>query len=306
MVSLRQLRYLESLAETRHFGHAAQACAVSQPALSMQIKELEDELEVSLVERRKSGIELTEQGEEIAKRARTILASVRDLLDYAKHQEGVLSGVLKLGAIPSIAPYLLPAALPELQRRFPALKLQLRETLTSNLIRELVAGGLDLILIALPIDDPEVETLHLFDDRFILAAKATKRNQRLRHASADMLSHDRLLLLEEGHCLRDQALSYCHMLTPEARDSFGASSLATIVQMVANGYGITLLPEMAIASEVHTSGDIRLLRFRAPEPKREIGLAWRKTSPRKRDFIQLAELLRDVAPNSTKKGVGRR
>ncbi len=162
------------MAETRHFGHAAQACAVSQPALSMQIKELEDELEVSLVERRKSGIELTEQGEEIAKRARTILASVRDLLDYAKHQEGVLSGVLKLGAIPSIAPYLLPAALPELQRRFPALKLQLRETLTSNLVRELVAGGLDLILIALPIDDPEVETLHLFDDRFILATKATQ------------------------------------------------------------------------------------------------------------------------------------
>ncbi len=174
--------------------------------------------------------------------------------------------------------------------------------MTSNLVRELVSGSLDLILVALPIDDPEVETLHLFDDRFILATKATKRNQRLRHASAEMLADDRLLLLEEGHCMRDQALSYCHMLTPEARDSFGASSLATIVQMVANGYGITLLPEMAIASEVHTSGDIRLLRFRAPEPKREIGLAWRKTSPRKRDFIQLAALLRDVAPRPGREG----
>ena len=296
MVSLRQLRYLESLAETRHFGHAAQACAVSQPALSMQIKELEDELSVSLVERCKAGIELTAQGEEIARRARSILASVRDLLDYAKHQEGVLSGVLKLGAIPSIAPYLLPAALPELQRRFPALRLQLHETVTSNLVRELVTGALDVILVALPIDDPEVDTFPLFDDRFILAVKATKRNQRLRHASAEMLMHDRLLLLEEGHCLRDQALSYCHMVTREARESFGASSLATIVQMVANGYGITLLPEMAIASEIHSGGDIRLLRFRAPEPKREIGLAWRKTSPRKRDFIQFAELLRQVAP----------
>jgi len=264
----------------------------------MQIKELEDELKVSLVERLKSGIEFTEQGEEIARRARLILASVRDLVDYAKHQEGVLSGVLKLGAIPSIAPYLLPAALPELQRRFPALNLQLRETLTANLVRELVTGDLDLILIALPIEDPEVETIHLFDDRFILATKATRRNQRPRRASAEMLTHDRLLLLEEGHCLRDQALSYCHMLTPEARDSFGASSLATIVQMVANGYGITLLPEMAIASEIHTGGDIRLLRFRAPEPKREIGLAWRKTSPRKADFIQFAELLREVAPRS--------
>jgi LysR family hydrogen peroxide-inducible transcriptional activator len=301
MVSLRQLRYLESLAETRHFGHAAEACAVSQPALSMQIKELEDELKVSLVERRKSGVELTEQGEEIAKRARSILASVRDLLDYAKHQEGVMSGALKLGAIPSIAPYLLPAALPELQRRFPALNLQLRETVTTNLVRELVTGDLDLILIALPIEDPEVETYYLFDDRFILATKATKGNRRLRHANADMLAEEhRLLLLEEGHCLRDQALSYCHMVTPEARDSFGASSLATIVQMVANGYGVTLLPEMAIASEIHSSGDIRLLRFRSPEPKREIGLAWRKTSPRKRDFIQLAELLRKIAPRAGK------
>jgi LysR family hydrogen peroxide-inducible transcriptional activator len=305
MVSLRQLRYLESLAETRHFGHAAQACAVSQPALSMQIKELEDELKVSLVERRKSGIELTEQGEEITRRARGILASVRDLLDYAKLQEGMLSGVLKLGAIPSIAPYLLPTALPELQRRFPALNLQLRETVTSNLVRELVTGDLDLILVALPIEDPEVDTFDLFDDRFILATKATRHNRRLRHAKADMLADNRLLLLEEGHCLRDQALSYCHMVTPEARDSFGASSLATIVHMVANGYGVTLLPEMAIASELHSGGDIRLLRFRAPEPKREIGLAWRKTSPRKRDFIQFAELLRDIAPNQAKPALKR-
>jgi LysR family hydrogen peroxide-inducible transcriptional activator len=303
MVSLRQLRYLESLAETHHFGHAAEACAVSQPALSMQIKELEDELQLSLVERRRSGIELTEQGEEIARRARSILASVRDLLDYAKHQEGLLSGVLKLGAIPSIAPYLLPLALPELQRRYPGLNLKLRETVTANLVRELVMGDLDLILVALPIEDPEVETLHLFDDRFILAAKSTKRNQRLRHASADMLADNRLLLLEEGHCLRDQALSYCHMVTPEARDSFGASSLATIVQMVANGYGVTLLPEMAIASEIHSSGDIRLLRFRSPEPKREIGLAWRKTSPRKQDFKQFAELLRAVAPRPGKQAL---
>ncbi|HSD93210.1 MAG TPA: LysR substrate-binding domain-containing protein [Methyloceanibacter sp.] len=303
MVSLRQLRYLESLAETHHFGHAAEACAVSQPALSMQIKELEDELQLSLVERRRSGIELTEQGEEIARRARSILASVRDILDYAKHQEGLLSGVLKLGAIPSIAPYLLPVALPELQRRYPGLNLKLRETVTANLVRELVMGDLDLILVALPIEDPEVETLHLFDDRFILAAKATKRNQRLRHASADMLADNRLLLLEEGHCLRDQALSYCHMVTPEARDSFGASSLATIVQMVANGYGVTLLPEMAIASETHSSGDIRLLRFRSPEPKREIGLAWRKTSPRKQDFMQFAELLREVAPRPGKQAL---
>ena len=306
MVSLRQLRYLEALAETRHFGHAAEACAVSQPALSMQIKELEDELKLSLVERRKSGVELTEKGEEIARRARTILASVRDLVDFAKREEGVLAGVFKLGAIPSIAPYLLPAALPELQLRFPALALQLRETVTETLVRELVTGDLDVILVALPIDDPEVETLYLFDDRFVLATKATRDNARTRGATADMLVDERLLLLEEGHCLRDQALSYCHMMTREARESFGASSLATIVQMVASGYGVTLLPEMAIDSEIHRGGDIRLLRFPSPEPKREIGLAWRKTSPRKAEFAQFGKLLCDVVPKSRKKGGRRR
>ena len=299
MVTLRQLRYLEALAETRHFGNAAEACAVSQPALSMQIKELEDQLRVSLVERRKSGVELTEQGEEIVRRGRTILASVRDMLDYAEHRKRVLSGSLKLGAIPSIAPYLLPSALPELQRRFPKLNFQLRETITETLVRELVSGNLDLILIALPIDDPEVETLHLFDDKFILAAPATKAN-RARTAVADVLSHEKLLLLEEGHCLRDQALSFCRMMTPEARESFGASSLATIVQMVAHGYGVTLLPEIAVASEVHRRNDIRLLRFAAPEPKREIGLVWRKTSPRKADFTAFAALLKELAPRTAK------
>ena len=293
MVTLRQLRYLEALAGTLHFGRAAEACAITQPALSMQIKELEDELQVSLVERRKSGIELTEQGAEIVRRGRMILASVRDLLDYAKQRERVLSGSLKLGAIPSIAPYLLPATLPELQRRYPELHLQLRETITETLVRELVSGDLDIILIALPIEDPEVETLHLFDDKFVLAAPAT-RDKRAR-TTTTLLAHERLLLLEEGHCLSDQALSFCRMVTPEARASFGASSLATIVQMVAHGYGITLLPELAVASEVHQRSDIRLLRFAAPEPSREIGLAWRKTSPRKADFNAFADLLKDVA-----------
>lgn len=299
MVTLRQLRYLDALAESLHFGRAAEACAVTQPALSMQIKELEDELQVSLVERRKSGIELTEQGEEIVRRGRTILASVRDLLDFAKQRQRVLSGSLKLGAIPSIAPYLLPAALPELQRRFPELHLQLRETITETLVRELVSGGLDIILIALPIEDPEVETLHLFDDKFVLAVPATG-DKRAKTAAATMLAHERLLLLEEGHCLRDQALSFCRLVTPEARESFGASSLATIVQMVAHGHGVTLLPELAVASEVHQRSDIRLLRFAAPEPARQIGLAWRKTSPRKADFTAFADLLKEVVPQPVK------
>ena len=173
-------------------------------------------------------------------------------------------------------------------------------SITETLVHELVSGTLDLILIALPVENAELETLHLFDDKFILAVKATRENKRVRNATPSMLAQSRLLLLEEGHCLRDQALSYCRMLTPEARDSFGASSLATIVQMVANGYGTTLLPEMAIGSEVHHGSDIRLLHFAAPEPKREIGLAWRKTSPRKADFMAFADLLKEVVPPPAK------
>ncbi len=294
MVTLRQLRYLDALAESLHFGQAADACAISQPALSMQIKELEDELGASLVERRKSGIVLTAEGEEIVRRGRVILASTRDLIDYAKHRGRVLSGTLRLGAIPSIAPYLLPAALPRLQRRFPELVLQLRETITETLVRELIGGDLDLILVALPVDDPELETLPLFDDKFVLAARAAKTKKRA--SATKMLAEERLLLLEEGHCLRDQALSFCRLVSPEARESFGASSLATIMQMVAFGHGVTLLPEMAVASELRGRGDIRLLRFPAPEPAREIGLAWRKTSPRKADFKAFASLLLDAAP----------
>src|SRR5262245_60454688 len=299
MVTLRQLRYLEALAETLHFGQAAETCAVTQPALSMQLKELEDELQVSLIERRKSGIELTEQGEEIVRRGRTILASVRDLLDYAKHRERVLSGSLKLGAIPSIAPYLLPDALPELQRRFPELNLQLRETITDALVHELGIGVLDLILIAMPLGDPDHETLHRCDDKFVLASHATKSHKRSREAALDVLAHERLLLLEEGH-LRDQPLSFCRLVILEARESFSASSLATVGQMVAHGYGVTLLPEMAVASEVHDRKDIRLHHFPAPEPKREIGLAWPKTSPRKADFHAFAALLKDAAQHRVK------
>jgi LysR family hydrogen peroxide-inducible transcriptional activator len=154
--------------------------------------------------------------------------------------------------------------------------------------------------VALPVEDPELETLPLFDDKFVLAARAAKAKKRARASATRMLAEERLLLLEEGHCLRDQALSFCRLVSPEARESFGASSLATIMQMVAFGHGVTLLPEMAVASELRGRGDIRLLRFPAPEPAREIGLAWRKTSPRKADFKAFASLLLDVVPRRTR------
>ncbi len=293
MITIRQLRYLDALSQTLHFGKAADMCAVSQPALSMQIKDLEDMLGVSLVERRKQGVELTEEGWEVSRRARTILASVRDLMDYAKQHDEMLSGTLRLGVIPSIAPYLLPRALPNIQKEYPKLRLQLRETLTDTLMRELISGDLDIIVAALPIDHADVETLHLFEDRFLLAVSA-KHNTERTHATQEQLTDERLLLLEEGHCLRDQALAFCQLVSPESRSTFGASSLATIVQMVGSGFGVTLLPEMAASIELSRRDDIKLLRFEGEEPRRQIGLAWRKTSPRKPDYQRFGELLVEV------------
>jgi LysR family transcriptional regulator, hydrogen peroxide-inducible genes activator len=294
VITLRQLRYLGALAEHGHFGRAAEACAVTQPALSMQIRDLERFLGVELVERRPGEIALTEIGLEVAQRGERILAASRDLVDLARHRGRLLHGRLTLGIIPSLAPYVLPRILPPLQQLYPELRLELRETQTKGLIEELVRGTLDVVMLALPVPEAEVETIRLFDDPFLFAVPADDPRPKTFRVSARDIDPQRLILLEEGHCLRDQALSFCRLVTPEARESFGASSLATIVQMVAHGYGITLLPEMAVASEVHQGSDICLLHFAAPEPKREIGLAWRKTSPRKADFQAFATLLKDV------------
>jgi LysR family transcriptional regulator, hydrogen peroxide-inducible genes activator len=289
MVTLRQLRYLASLARHRHFGRAADDCAVTQPALSMQIRELERELGVQLVERRPGDIALTETGLEVAQRAERILAATHDLVDFARHRD-VLSGELRLGIIPTLAPYLLPRVLPRLQSGYPRLHLEVRETLTNVLMSELVAGNLDLVLLALPVEGAEVETLQLFVDPFLLAVPADDPTPRQgRVAMADVDRH-RLILLEEGHCLRDQALAFCAGASGDTPAGLGATSLATVMQMVANNYGVTLLPEVAAGEDVRDSR-VRLLRFAEPQPARTIGLAWRRTSPRKRDFIALGEVI---------------
>ncbi len=280
MISFRQIRYLEALARHGHFGRAADACAVTQPALSMQIKELEASLGVELVERLPRGARLTLDGVEVVARARRILAEVRELEDFASARGGVLTGPLRLGVIPSIAPYLLPALLLGLKQAYPALELRLRETQTDRLVAKLLDGELDLLLLALPIPAPGVETRALFQDRFLLAAPGATP------AAADpfdLLGREQVLLLEDGHCLRDQALSFCADRKTGGVDAFGASSLATVVQMVAAGLGVTLLPEMAAAVEAGHAA-IRLLRFPAPEPARAIGLAWRAGAARQRDF----------------------
>ncbi|MEA2882707.1 MAG: LysR family transcriptional regulator, hydrogen peroxide-inducible s activator [Bradyrhizobium sp.] len=290
MISLRQLRYFEAVARSRHFGKAAGQCAVTQPALSMQIQELEKTLGVQLIERGRHGVMLTEAGREIAGRASRILADTRDIVDFARRQGSVLAGPLHLGVIPSVAPYVLPALLPLIREKFPDLDLHLRETRTDHLVEELLDGGLDLLLLALPVENPEIETIKLFNDRFLLAMPKSRQVSNRIRATPELMQQDRLLLLEEGHCLRDQALSWCSLRRIDNIDTFGASNLSTIVQMVANGLGMTLLPELSINLECRR-GDIRLMRFADPQPRRVVGLAWRRSSPRKRHFVELGKLI---------------
>ena len=289
MVTLRQLRYLTALVRHGHFGRAAESCAVTQPALSMQIRELERELKLDLLERRAGEFALTETGSQIAERAGKILTDVQDLVDFARHKDQVLAGTLRLGIIPSLAPYLLPRILPRLQKKYPALRLEVRETLTKQLVGELERGELDVMMAALPIEHSAFETLQLFRDPFLLAMSSQSAPQ-IQRISVDAIDPRRLILLEEGHCLRDQALAFCSATLDGTPASLGATSLATVMQMVANGYGITLVPEVAAQMEAHDPR-IKLVRFRNPEPSRSVGLVWRATSPRKEDFRALGRIV---------------
>lgn len=289
-VTIKQLKYFDALARELHFGRAADACSVTQPALSMQIHELEQSLGLMLVERTRSGVQLTAKGQEISQRASRILGDVRDLIAFAQHANKVLSGVLRLGVIPTVAPYMLPPLLPLLREAYPELELHVRETQTQVLTDELIEGKLDVLLLALPVKHPDLESLPLFDDRFLLALpKARKLSGRVR-ATSELIEHERLLLLEEGHCLRDQALTYCSLQQVDAVNTFGATSLSTIIEMVSAGFGITLLPEICLGVESR-GRELGLVRFIDPEPFRTLGLVWRATSPRKPDFLELGRLV---------------
>jgi LysR family transcriptional regulator, hydrogen peroxide-inducible genes activator len=289
MITLRQLRYLASLARHRHFGRAAEECAVTQPALSMQVRELERELGVELVERRPGEIVITDTGLDVAQRAEHILAATRDLVDFARHRD-LLSGQLRLGIIPTLAPYILPRILPRLQAVYPQLRLEMRETQTKMLLDELTGGDLDCVMLALPVEGADVETLRLFEDAFLLAVPAGEPLAKRGRVSVDDVDQQRLILLEEGHCLRDQALAFCATPRRNAPTGLGATSLATVMQMVANGYGVTLLPQVAVDVEARDKR-VKLMRFAEPAPARSIGLAWRRTSPRKQDFAALGKII---------------
>jgi LysR family hydrogen peroxide-inducible transcriptional activator len=289
MLTLRQLRYLDALARHGNFSRAAEECAVSQPALSMQIRDLAQELGVELVTRRQGVTVLTESGAEVARRAGSILSATHDLADCVRGSGLLLCGNLRLGVIPTLAPYVLPLLLPELHRSHPYLRLDLVETQTKTLVSELSQGTLDVLLLALPVEKAEIETIVLFSDRFLLAVPADDPLPERARVSSRDVNLPQLLLLEEGHCLRDQALAYCGE-RGHARNRLGATSLATILQMVASGYGVTLLPEVAIDVEVRDER-VKLLRFVEPQPQRNIGLAWRPTSPRKADYLELGQIL---------------
>ena len=300
MITLRQLRYLSSLARHRHFGRAAAECAVTQPALSMQVRELERELGAELVERRPGEVALTDTGLDVAQRAEQILAAARDLVDFARHRD-MLSGSLRLGIIPTLAPYVLPRVLPKLQAKYPRLRLEVRETQTKILLEELARGELDAVMLALPVEGADVETLALFDDAFLLAVPAADPRPARTRVGVAEVDQKRLILLEEGHCLRDQALAFCAAPRRDAPAGLGATSLATVMQMVVNGYGVTLLPEVAVDAEGRDER-VKLLRFTAPEPGRSIGLAWRRTSPRRQDFEALGKIVREALGVSARAG----
>src|SRR2546430_9107999 len=285
--TLRQLRYFDALAGHSHFGRAAAACGISQPALSMQIKDLEEALGAVLIERGARQVRLTKFGEDAALRVRDILRSVDELGDFARASRGWLAGQLHIGMIPTIAPYLLPTVIGNLTRMHPELDVHVREALTSRLIQELVEGRLDTAIVALPVSEPSLTEVVCFSENFLLVRPGEDEGTPV--PSHETLREMRLLLLEEGHCFRDQALSFCNMQSPP-REVLDASSLSTLVQMVGAGIGVTLIPEMAVAVETR-SATVSVARFRNPQPSRTIGMVWRKTSPLARQLLQISEVV---------------
>lgn len=287
-VTLRQLRYFEALARHGHFGRAAEACSVSQPALSMQIREMEQALGGALLERSARQVALTPFGEELIHRVRDILRSVDELGDFARASQDRLAGRLRVGMIPTIAPYLLPKVIENLARQHPELDIHVRETLTARLIKDVAEGRLDTAIVALPVSEPSLTEVALFTENFLLVRPGEAKGTPV--PSGDMLREMRLLLLEEGHCFRDQALSFCNMQSSPPREVLDASSLSTLVQMVAAGIGVTLIPEMAVAVETR-SAPVTVARFKNPQPSRTIGMVWRKTSPLARQLQQISEVV---------------
>ncbi|MGH1576366.1 LysR substrate-binding domain-containing protein [Planktotalea sp.] len=290
-LTLKQLRYFEAVARHGHFGRAASVCAISQPAISVQIKEMEQTLGAPLFERGARQVRLTRVGEDLITRARAILGEVDQLIDIARASNGQSLARLRLGIIPTIAPYLLPSLIGALKQQSPALDLHVRETLTPKLLHELADGKIDAAILALPVSEPSLFEAPLFSEDFVLVRPAQQANEPVPDGEA--LLKMRLLLLEEGHCFRDQALAFCNVNTALPRDGLDGSSLTTLVQMVSAGIGVTLIPEMAIPVET-PAAEVCVSAFPTPAPTRQIGMVWRKSNPLAAHFTQIADIVREL------------
>ncbi|WP_287602142.1 hydrogen peroxide-inducible genes activator [Thiothrix sp.] len=291
--TVKQLRYFVALESTEHFGKAAEACFVSQSAFSTAIRELETTLEVQLVDRTNKNVTVTHIGRQIASEARRCLRDMENLVELARSNQLPLTGELRVGIIPTIAPFLLPKVLPPLRQKFQQLRLFLTEDITQRVHEKLMNGELDLIIIALPYALRNVEVHSLFQDRFLLACREDTQHTRPRRYIFDELNPESILLLEDGHCLRDHALSACHLQDMDKVSRFTASSLLTLVQMVDSDLGISYLPEMVKDSTLLTGTNVKL--WPLPDANyREIGLAWRRGSAREAEFMQLGKFIRSV------------
>lgn len=295
MLTLKQMHYFDALARVLHFGKAAEMVNISQPALSAQIAEMESRLNCKLAERSRGAVVLTEAGMRLLPGIRRILDEVRTLEEQFQQQLGLLAGTLRAGMIPTVAPYILPALVPYLSERYPKLNFQVREAITETLVTALLSGDLDVVVAAHPIDEHALAHETLFRDRFFMAASVNDRDVLVSPLNQNKVALDRLLLLEEGHCLRDQALAVCKGAQRRRLVNFGATSLATLLQMVAHGMGQTLLPEIALPAEAQRNGDIRVVPFAAPEPSRDIALFWRRSSERGPDYKALGDAITAVA-----------
>ncbi|HZP67527.1 MAG TPA: DNA-binding transcriptional regulator OxyR [Rudaea sp.] len=293
-MNLRDLRYLVALAEHKHFGRAAEASFVSQPTLSTQIKKLEDELGVALVERTPRKVLLTDVGREIAQRAREVLNEVEQIRAIARRTLDPESGTVRLGIFPTLGPYLLPHVIPRIRERFPRLELLLVEEKTEVVLRQLREGRLDAAILALPIHDDQLHCEFLFEEPFLLAVPEGHELARKPSLKLDDLADQSLLLLEDGHCLRDQALEVCQLAGAAEKSGFRATSLETLRQMVAANVGITLLPTLAVQPPVARSENVHLVKFRGHAPSRRIAMVWRKSSAMAGFLAKLAGTVREL------------
>ena len=294
-IKLKDLRYLVAVADCRHFGHAAERCFVSQPTLSAQLKKLEDYLGIQLIERQPNNVSLTEAGEQIVARARRILEASDEVVTLARSHRDPLAGRLRVALLPTIGPYLLPRVAQPLRKSMPRLQLQLYEYQTGPMLEKLQAGDLDVGILALPVNMEGLDARELYVEPFILAVPDQHKLARRDTVRIDDLKGETLLLLEDGHCLRDQALEVCSRIGVQEKQDFRATSLETLRQMVATGAGVTLLPELACRGAYGNAKGVTIRPFAKPAPVRHVGAIWRKTSARRPAIEAMCKLISDHA-----------